>query len=59
MVSVSVTIFAALSAALGVYMAFRVVLFGLYVPVPPVQVADVAPPPITPARVTVAVAHIY
>ena len=40
------------SAAEGVYIAFKVVLSGLNVPVPPVQVAEVALPPIEPARVT-------
>jgi hypothetical protein len=41
-VRVSVTVPAVRSASLGVYTAFSVVLFGLYVPVPPLQVAPVA-----------------
>ena len=49
-VRVSVTVPAVRSAALGVYTAFKVVLLGLYVPVPPLQVAPVAPF-ITPAKV--------
>src|SRR5664279_3412508 len=52
-VNVSVTVPAVTSAALGVYTAFSVVLLGAYVPVPPVQVALDAPPPITPASVAV------
>ena len=50
MVKVSVTVPAVRSAALGVYTAFSVVLFGLKVPVPPLQVAPVAPVT-TPANV--------
>jgi hypothetical protein len=42
-VKVSVTVPAVRSAALGVYTAFIVVLFGLYVPVPPLQIAPVEP----------------
>jgi hypothetical protein len=41
-VSVKVTVPAARSAALGVYTALSVLLFGLYVPVPPLQIAPVA-----------------
>ncbi len=57
-VNVSVTVPAATSAALGVYIAFKVELFGAKVPVPPLQVALVAEPPIVPASVTVLPAHI-
>ena len=32
---------------------FKVVLFGLYVPLPPLHVPEVAPPPTIPARLTV------
>ena len=39
----SVTVPAVRSAALGVYTAFRVALFGAYVPVPPLHTAPVAP----------------
>src|SRR5688572_22158803 len=42
-VSVRVTVPAVRSAALGVYTAFRVALFGAYVPVPPLHTAPVAP----------------
>jgi hypothetical protein len=41
-VNVKVTVPAARSAALGVYTAFIVALFGLYVPEPPLQIAPVA-----------------
>jgi hypothetical protein len=57
-VKVNVTVPAAISAALGVYIALSVVLFGLNVPVPPDHVADVAEPPVTPANVTVLPAQI-
>ena len=40
-VSVSVAVPAARSAALGVYTALVLVLFGLYVPVPPLQITPV------------------
>ena len=53
MVNVSVTVPAVISAAEGVYWAFNVVLFGLNVPVPPLQVPLDAPPPTLPASVTV------
>ena len=44
-VKVKVTVPAVVSAKLGVYVAFRVVAFGLKVPVPlVVQVAEVAAP---------------
>ena len=42
-VSVKVTVPAVRSAALGVYTAVSVALFGLYVPVPPLHTAPVAP----------------
>ena len=42
-VSVSVTVPAAISAALGVYVALSVVAFGLKEPVPPLQAPPVAP----------------
>ena len=51
-VSVSVTLPAAISAALGVYVAFSVEAFGLNVPAPPLHMALEAPPPITPASCT-------
>ncbi len=57
-VSVSVTVPAVISAALGVYIALSVVAFGANVPVPPLHVALVAEPPIVPASVTVLPAHI-
>jgi hypothetical protein len=50
-VSVSVTNPAVISAALGVYVAFNVALFGLNVPAPPDHVAEEAPPPILPLSV--------
>src|SRR5690606_9174939 len=43
LVSVRVTVPAARSAALGVYAALGAVLLGLYVPLPPLQIAPVAP----------------
>jgi hypothetical protein len=52
-VRVSVTNPAAISPAVGVYVAFNVVLFGLNAPAPPDHVADVALPPLEPASVTV------
>ena len=58
MVSVRVTVLAALSAALGLYVAVRLVLLGVKVPVPPDHVAEVALPPIDPASIAFAVAHI-
>src|SRR5687767_3872091 len=57
-VSVNVTVPADISAALGVYTAFNVVLFGLSVPVPPLHVPPVAPPPTAPASVIELPAHI-
>src|SRR5215212_1742234 len=54
LVRVSVTVPAVISAALGVYTAFRVVLLGLNVPVPRLQIPVDAPPVIDPARVTLA-----
>jgi hypothetical protein len=51
-VSVSVTEPAAISAALGVYLALSVEADGLYVPAPPLHVPPEAPPPTTPASVT-------
>ena len=50
-VNVNVTVPAEISAALGVYDALSVVLFGVNVPVPPDQVPTVALPPMEPARV--------
>src|SRR6478736_5984434 len=51
-VSVSVTLPAAISAAVGVYVALSVVALGLNVPAPPVHVPLEAPPPTTPASCT-------
>src|ERR1041385_7970055 len=51
-VSVSVTVPAAISAALGVYTAFKVEASGLNEPAPPLHVPAGAPPPTTPASVT-------
>src|SRR4030095_6078438 len=51
-VNVNSTNPAAISVALGVYTAFSVFAFGLNVPAPPLQVANVAPPPMIPASVT-------
>ena len=53
LVSVSVTVPAVISAGEGVYCAVSVVLFGLKVPVPPLQAPPLAPPPTEPASVTV------
>ena len=53
MVIVNITVPAVTSAALGVYTAANVVLFGAYVPVPPLQVIELAEPPFVPAKVTV------
>jgi hypothetical protein len=52
-VNVRVTVPAVLSAALGVYTALRVFLFGLKLPVPPVHDPVVAAPPTEPLRCTV------
>ncbi len=49
LVSVSVTLPAAISAALGVYVAFNAEAPGLNVPAPPLQLPPVAPPPTEPA----------
>ena len=57
-VRVSVTVPAVLSAAEGLYTALRVLAFGAYVPVPPDQAALTAEPPMLPARVAEARAHI-
>ena len=57
-VSVSVTVPAATSAADGVYTAFSVLAFGANVPLPPLHVTVIAAPPIVPANVTVLPAHI-
>src|SRR5690606_6875305 len=43
LVSARVTVPAARSAALGVYATLGAVLLGLYVPLPPLQIAPVAP----------------
>ena len=51
-VKVSVAVPAAISAALGVYTAFNVVLFGEKLPPPPLQVPVVDPPDTLPASVT-------
>jgi hypothetical protein len=54
-VSVSVTLPAAVSAALGVYVAFSVVLLGVNVPDPEESHCPVVVPPLTlPANVTAA-----
>src|SRR5262245_45501949 len=53
-VKVSVTEPAAISAGEGVYCAFKVLALGLKVPAPPLHVPLLAPPPIEPAKVTVA-----
>lgn len=50
-VNVNVTKPAAISAALGVYVAFSVVLLGANVPPPPLQVPAVALPPTAPFKV--------
>src|SRR5262245_33773104 len=52
LVSVSVTPPAAISAAVGVYVALSVEAFGAYVPAPPLQVPLAAPPPTAPASCT-------
>src|SRR6516165_10812011 len=58
LVSVSVTEPAAISAAVGVYVAFMAVALGLNVPAPPLHEPVEAPPPITPASCTCgALAH--
>lgn len=57
-VNVKVAVPAAISAALGVYMAFSVVLPGAKVPVPPLHVAEVADPPMVPFRVAALPAQI-
>ena len=57
-VRVNVVVPARISAADGVYTAFNVELLGLNVPPLPVQDADVALPPITPAIATVLPAQI-
>jgi hypothetical protein len=51
-VNVNSTDPAAISPALGVYIAFNVLAFGLNVPVPPLHVPEVALPPTIPASVT-------
>src|SRR5262245_15998607 len=51
-VSVRVTLPAAISAAVGVYVALRAVGLGLNVPAPPLQVPIDAPPPMLPASCT-------
>src|SRR5206468_8368302 len=51
-VSVSVTLAAAISAAVGVYFAFNAEAPGLNAPAPPVHVPLEAPPPRTPASCT-------
>src|SRR6185436_12082659 len=48
-VSVSVTPPAAISAAVGVYVALSAEAFGANVPAPPLQVPLAAPPPTPPA----------
>src|SRR5262245_60594819 len=48
-VSVSVTPPAAISAAVGMYVALSADALGLNVPGPPLHVPDAAPPPTTPA----------
>jgi hypothetical protein len=58
MVNISVTVPAVISAALGVYIAFKVVLLGLYAPVPPDHVALADEPPLVPASVAVLVEQI-
>lgn len=57
-VSVKVTVPAVISPALGVYTGFKVVLPGAKIPVPPLQVTDVAEPPIVPFKDTVLFAQI-
>jgi hypothetical protein len=52
-VRVKIKVPAVISPALGVYIAFNVFAFGLNVPIPPLHVADVAEPPMLPARFTV------
>src|SRR5262249_23926242 len=49
LLSVSVTLPAAISAAVGVYVAFKAAALGLNVPAPPLHVPPVAPPPTAPA----------
>jgi hypothetical protein len=51
-VKVNVTVPAVISAAVGVYTALSVELFGVKVPAPPLHVPEVADPPTTPASVT-------
>src|SRR5437867_7699261 len=52
LVSVSVTPPAAISAALGVYVAFKAEALGLYEPPPPLHEPVAAPPPTAPASTT-------
>lgn len=56
-VSVKVNVPAAISAAPGVYAAFKVVLPGAKVPIPPLQVPVEAEPPTVPFNDTVPFAH--
>jgi hypothetical protein len=51
-VSVRVTVPAAISADVGVYTALSAVAFGVKLPAPPLQVPLVAAPPTEPERVT-------
>lgn len=57
LVNVKVTVPAEISTALGAYTAFRVVLFGVKVPDPPLQIPEVAEPPTVPFNVAVAPEH--
>jgi hypothetical protein len=57
-VRVNVTVRAAISAALGVYVTTKEFVLGLNVPVPPDHVAEVAPPPIDPVKLIGTSEHI-
>ena len=57
-VRVNVRVRAAISAALGAYVTLKEFRFGLNVPVPPNQEADVAPPPTDPVKLIGTSEHI-
>ena len=57
-VRVNVTVRAAISAALGVYVTIKVVRLGLNVPVPPNHEAEEAPPPKDPVKLIGTSEHI-